>query len=164
MPPHVTGWYARPRCRMLKVFGKPFTKKGRKPAKAKQLSSRAQPINSDAEVLVTTIQGIAVGSKEEARTGMALDKLGFKYYYQYSVDFGRQRIGGQVLDFLVKTPGKYTIVDVRGAYWHTGSKDDSLSIEEAAKKHNYNLLPFWDYQCTSVDAAVSFLRAHLPQA
>jgi hypothetical protein len=138
-----------------------FAKKEPRGHKITQLSARAQPVNGGGEVLVATVQGIPVGSKEEARNAMALDYLKVRYRYQASVDYGRKRAGGQVLDFLCYTPIRYTILDVRGVYWHTGIHEDSLSIDEAAKKHNYNLLVIWDYQCPSVEAAISFLRSHL---
>ena len=108
------------------------------------------------------IRGQPAGSKEEWRTSQALDILQMDYYYQYSVGGGRQRRGGQVIDFLVLTPVRWTIVDVRGTYWHTGRHEDSLDILRVARKQRWNLVILWDTDCKSVSDAVSFLRQKIP--
>ncbi len=157
---------AQPQSRTRKqpsVFDKPFNKKPRRRAIPKAKPGRAQPIPKE-DPAAQIVQGQQVGSKEEYFVAKALDILGFKYEYQYSVDYGRQRKGGQVLDFLVRTPGQDTVVDVRGAYWHTGKYEDALSIEQAVRRHNFKLVVIWDYQATSIDAAVTYLRDRLPQA
>lgn len=107
------------------------------------------------------IHGMQAGSKEEWYTSRALDKLGFEYAYQYQIDGGRSVRGGQVLDFLVYTPGKWTIVDVLGTYWHTGKHEDRLSIQKVVVEKKWRLVEAWDYNVPSVEAAISFLRPRL---
>jgi len=107
------------------------------------------------------IQGQPAGSKEEWWTSQALERLGFEYQYQYSVFGGRSVRGGQMLDFLVYTPGKWTIVDVLGAYWHTGKNEDRLSIQKVVVEKKWRLVEAWDYLIPSLDKTISFLRARL---
>lgn len=107
------------------------------------------------------IKGMQAGSKEEWYTSVALDRLGFEYEYQYQVFGGRSVRGGQVLDFLVFTPGIWTIVDVLGAYWHTGKYEDRLSIQKVVVEKKWKLIEAWDYDIPSIEKAVSFLRARL---
>lgn len=107
------------------------------------------------------IKGQSVGSKEEWWTSLALEKLGFEYEYQYAVFGGRSTRGGQMLDFLVYTPGIWTIVDVLGAYWHTGKYEDRLSIQKVVVAKKWKLVEAWDYLIPSPEQAVSFYRARL---
>jgi len=125
--------------------------------------AKAIPLPAD-EHLPLEIQGQAVGSKEEGRASMALDMMGLRYIYQYVVNYGRQRRGGQILDFLIISFKPRIILDVRGAYWHTGIHEDSLWVEQVSQQRHWPLRILWDYEATSVDAALSKLRAILPHA
>lgn len=107
------------------------------------------------------IKGQPAGSKEEYFVAQGLNKLGLKYSYQVPVMGGRNVRGGQVLDFLVYTPGKYTIVDVRGTYWHTGAREDSLDILRVTRNYGWELLVAWDTDVPDEATALSFLRIHL---
>lgn len=108
------------------------------------------------------IKGQNAGSKEEYYVSKALDYLQLRYSYQVPVMGGRNVRGGQVLDFLVYTPVRETIVDVRGVYWHTGAREDNLDILRVARKFNYGLVIAWDYDVQDVAMATSFLRQHMP--
>ncbi len=124
---------------------------------------RPSPLIARAATIVQTpspllIQGIPVGSQEEYNAGRALDILGYRYHYQYAVDYGRQRRGGQVLDFLVYTPIRWTVLDVRGTYWHTGRREDSLDIERVVRRHHWRLVVAWDRDVPSLSQAITFLR------
>lgn|GEM_PF-7027327 len=110
---------------------------------------------------VMMIRGQQAGSKEEYFVAQGLNKLGMKYSYQVPVMGGRNVRGGQVLDFLVYTPGKYTIVDVRGTYWHTGAREDSLDILRVTRRYGWLLLVAWDTDVPDEATALSFLRTHL---
>ncbi len=131
----------------------------RRSIRPEPLAVHATPLPADPQVL--TVHGVQAGSKEEYYVGRALDILGWTYDYQYTVDFGRSRRGGQVLDFLVHTPVRWTVVDVRGVYWHTGHREDSLYIERTVRRHHWRLLVAWDYNVPSLEAAISFLRMKL---
>lgn len=126
------------------------------------LLPRAARLKQDPAVMI--IQGVVADSKEEWYVAQALDKLGLEYEYQKSVRGGRLVRGGQVLDFLVYTPGRNTVVDVRGKYWHTGKHEDELSLKIALKGKDWNVVVIWDYEATSVEAALSILRERMPQA
>lgn len=144
---------------MKKIADNPYLK--RKPLpKQKIFSTRAGVIKQDPPVML--IQGMTAGSKEEWYVAQALNKMHLSYTYQKSIRGGRKRAGGQILDYLVATPGKQTVVDVRGTYWHTGRHEDSLSLMVALQKYDYNLVVIWDTEATSVSAALSFLRDRLP--
>lgn len=116
----------------------------------------------DEENLPTEIQGKAVGSLDEARVAVALDMMQLRYFYQYVINYGRQRRGGQILDFLIVQFRPYTILDVLGKYWHTGKHEDLFWVELVAKQRHWDLRRIWDYETTSVSAALSRLRALLP--
>lgn len=126
---------------------------------AKRAVARPQDLTSDP--LQMLIHGVKVGSKEEFYVGTALDILGYRYGYQVPVNFGRKRRGGQVLDFLVYTAVRHTVVDVLGRFWHTGKHEDSLSMERVVKQHNWSYVAAWTDKVPSIAAAVSFLRFQL---
>jgi hypothetical protein len=132
---------------------------GRKSKKIKIPFARPAKISMPEPAWI--IQGQSVGSKEEWWTSLALEKLGFEYEYQYPVFGGRSVRGGQMLDFLVYTPGKWTIVDVLGAYWHTGKNEDRLSIQKVVVEKKWRLVEAWDYLIPSAEKALSFYRAKL---
>jgi hypothetical protein len=70
------------------------------------------------------IQGLVPDSAEEWRVSLSLDKYGWEYIYQASVNGGRNMRGGQVIDFLVETAPKQTALYIQGEYWH-GSKQEN---------------------------------------
>lgn len=133
--------------------------KTRRAARGKTPFGKAKPLQFPEPAHI--IQGEPAGSKEEWYTAQALERLGWQYAYQYSVMGGRSVRGGQVIDFLVYTPGKWTIVDVLGTYWHTGKNEDRLSIQKVVASKGWRLVEAWDYNVPSIDEAVSFLRAQL---
>lgn len=134
--------------------------KARKAARPKVDFAKAAPVAQDPAQML--IKGQPAGSKEEYYTATALDVMGLQYSYQVPMAGGRSRRGGQMLDFVVYTPGKTTVVDVRGVYWHTGRHEDSLDIERVMQNKGWNLLVAWDYNVPTQADALSFLRAHLP--
>lgn len=131
----------------------------RKAARVKVAFGKAQPIQFPEPPHI--VLGQPAGSKEEWYTSQALERLGWQYAFQYQVMGGRSVRGGQVIDFLVYTPGKWTIVDVLGTYWHTGKHEDRLSIQKVVAQKGWRLIEAWDYNVPSIDEAVSFLRARL---
>lgn len=139
---------------------KPIKFKARRSIAAKKVPfKKAKPLLTEPEVMM--IKGQKAGSKEEYYVSKALDRLGLKYSFQVPVMGGRSVRGGQVLDFLVATPVKKTIVDVRGTYWHTGAREDSLDILRVTRKYGWALLVAWDTDVPDEATALSFLRQHL---
>lgn len=120
--------------------------------------ARATSIEMQEEPMV--VHGREVDSKEEFYTAKALDILGWDYYYQFTVGIRGVR-GSQTLDFVVMTPGKWTVVDVRGRYWHTGKREDELEIQRVIRKKNWRLVVAWDYQVPGIKEAVMFLRKEI---
>lgn len=113
----------------------------------------------------TEINGYPVGSSYEANVADALDALGWRYYYQYSVHGGRQRRGGIVLDFLVQTRPAPTPVYVNGRYWHSKRTEaDRLQQANLSSYFSYPVrdsLVMWDEDCLTVELAYNFLMAKI---
>lgn len=109
----------------------------------------------------TEINGRPVGSSYEANVADALDKLGWPYYYQYSVNNGRRRRGGLVLDFLILTRPLRTPLYVNGGYWHSlRTEADRLQQANMSTYFSYpvrNSLVMWDPECISIDVAYAWL-------
>lgn len=108
------------------------------------------------------ILGRPAGSKLEWYVALGLETLEYEFEYQVPIRGGRDRMGGQILDFLVHTPGKFTPVDTKGAYWHTGVHDDRYELERALRGMNYrDIVEIWDDECPDKDAAIQLLRKRL---
>lgn len=99
----------------------------------------------------------------EWNVSKALDKLGLSYQFQFFMFGGRQRAGGSVIDFKVYTPGKPTLLNVNGRYWHTGIHNDELQAARIRQLSagKYTFLEIWEEQCLTIDSAVSWLRNNL---
>jgi len=111
------------------------------------------------------IKGEEADSRDEYWVSLALDRIeeltGWTWEYQVSVDGGRRRRGGQVLDFLLNTPGRKTIIDVRGKYWHTGSRDDLRDVEDVARKRNWRLIGWFTDETPSKETVYQKLKKEL---
>lgn len=81
-------------------------------------------IKEEPEAPPGLIMGQRAGSVYEWRVSLALDKFGWKYYYQVSLFGGRAMRGGQVMDFLVQTLPLPTPLYVYGEYWHGGKQEE----------------------------------------
>lgn len=109
------------------------------------------------EGLPETVQGKAVGSKNEARVAVALGMLQLPFRYQVSVFGGRQFPGGQVIDFLVFTKPRPTPLYVQSTYWHgpTRKGRDKDELQQAAvrgrKRGWADPKEIWDYQTKTVE-------------
>jgi len=117
------------------------------------------------EVLPEFVQGIKVGSKEEARFAVALDTLGWSYQFHKQVRGGHARRGGLEFDFFVYTRPRPTPVLVQGRYWHTGMHEDAYDTARINQwyRGRYALcLEAWDYELQSIDMAVQYVRKHFP--
>ena len=79
-----------------------------------------------------TIQGVVVGSANELNVGIALDRLGHQYFYQFRVfDIGGV-VGDFRLDFLITSTVPYsTPLEVFGEFWHRGQLEaqDELRLQ-----------------------------------
>ena len=113
----------------------------------------------DAEELPAVWDGKPVGSKEEGRVILALLQLKLDFSYQVSVLGGRARRGGQVVDFIVRTPRQWA-VDVVGRYWHKNA-GERLRVLVLERLFNRRVVQLFDDELGSVGAAVGVLRKKL---
>lgn len=156
-------------------LGRKVTKKSSRPFKlegggtgarlTKERSARAPQLKDPADSPPFFVRGEPAGSKDEYWMGLALEKVeketGWRWEYQYSVYGGRRRRGGQVIDFLLYTPGRWTIIDVKGKYWHTGARDDQRDIEDVARRKNWSLIGWFTDETPTKESVYQRLRQEL---
>lgn len=141
-----------------------FQFKRKRAAHPRAKFQKAQALG-DGEVLPEYIQGIRVGSKEEARLSVALDIAGIRYQFHRQVMGGHARRGGLEFDFFLYTRPRQTPVLVQGSYWHTGKHDDSYDTARINQwyRGKYALcVEIWDYELQSIDMALTYVRQHFP--
>lgn len=126
---------------------------------------RAEKLKNQEDVPPFFIRGIKAGSKDEYWVYLALlkieEKTGWTWEYQKGVFGGRERQGGNVIDFLIHTPGMWTILDPMGRPWHTGSREDRYQMERVARRKNWNLIAWFTDQTPTRESVYSFLRNEL---
>lgn len=91
--------------------------------------------SEDEDEPIGTILGQKPGSKEEWWVALALWALKWEFEYQVPIMGGRIP-GGQVVDFVVYTPGRPTPLQPYDEYWHSAriSSEDNFKlvlVEEA---------------------------------
>lgn len=136
-------------------------------------SRRARPNTPSARVPVLQdpseqppffIRGQQADSKDEYWVSLALEKIskatGWGWDYQVPVYGGRMR-GGNVIDFLIYTPGMWTILDPMGRYWHTGSREDRMQMQNVARRKKWKLIAWFTDETPTRDAVYSFLKGQL---
>ena len=138
-------------------FGRKATK-----SKVKVRSARVQKLQDPADVGPFYIRGIKAGSKDEYWVSIALDRIqkqtGWEWDYQVPVNGGRARRGGNVVDFLVHTPGMYTMLDPMGRVWHTGSREDRNQMQNVARRKHWRLIAWFTDDTPTKESVYSFLR------
>lgn len=111
------------------------------------------------------IRGIEAGSKEEYWVSLALEKIqeitGWGWDYQVPVFGGRQIRGGNIVDFLVYTPGPWTAIEPKGRYWHTGRNEDQNEMREACQKKGWRLIEWFTDQTRTKEEVLSLLKREL---
>lgn len=130
-----------------------------------QRSARVSVIQDDQERGPFFVRGTQAGSKEEYWVSLALAKIeeqtGWGWDYQVPVYGGRQTAGGNVVDFLVYTPGRWTILEPMGRYWHTGIHEDRSQMENVARRKKWNLIAWFTDETPTRDAVLALLRNKL---
>ena len=110
------------------------------------------------------IQGVEAQSKQEQRVAWALSKLKLEYYFQYVIDYGRARRGGQVIDFMVFTLPLWTAVYVQGDYWHGDSQAinrDRLKMRSlmlAMRGKIKEPVELWEHELQDAEMALETVR------
>lgn len=131
-------------------------------ARMPERSARAPKLKDTKDLPPFFIRGIKAGSKDEYWVSMALEKIekqtGWGWAYQVPVYGGRRRRGGNVVDFLIYTPGRYTILDPKGRYWHTGRHEDQYQMRDVARRKNWTLIEWFTDETPSKEAVYTFLR------
>lgn len=113
------------------------------------------------------VRGQKAGSKDEYWVGGFLEQYeketGYSWEYQVPVQGGRRRRGGNVVDFLIKTPGQWTILDPKGRYWHTGAREDQREMRDVARLNKWRLIEWFTDETPTREATYTFLRSRLPR-
>lgn len=111
------------------------------------------------------IRGQTAGSKEEYWCSLALDKIqemtGWGWNYQVPVYGGRQIRGGNVVDFIIYTPGPWTILDPKGRYWHTGINEDQNEMREVARKKGWRLIEWFTDETPTKEEVFKLIKREL---
>lgn len=77
----------------------------------------------DRKFYVTDARNVtAKATSNEAHVANALSALKLDFYFQMSIEGGKGRAFGLVLDFLVMTVPYPTPIWVHGEHWHTGTR------------------------------------------
>lgn len=109
------------------------------------------------EGLPDTIQGQPAGSIQESRVAQALYELRLPFEYQVPIMGGRDRAGGQVVDFLVDKAPRPVPLYVQGAYWHGTLRDPEKNLKLALLEHYMKgtwdtPVELWDFELTDMES------------
>jgi hypothetical protein len=121
-------------------------------------------VNEREDFYVEDSRGVkSKATSNEYYVSQALDELGIEYYFQLSIDGGRQMAFGLVLDFLLMTVPFPTPLWVHGDYWHTGprrAKDiRQMQIVDDYMKGQVNPgIEVWGGDSGNKEMAANFLR------
>lgn len=128
-------------------------------------SARAPKLKDAADQPPFYIRGIKAGSKEEYWCSLALEKIqkqhGYGWDYQVPVRGGRRRRGGNVVDFLIYTPGRWTALDPKGRYWHTGHHEDQQEMRDVCREKNWILIEWFTDETPTKESVYSLLRREM---
>jgi hypothetical protein len=125
-------------------------------------SIRAGEIKNLEDLPPFIIRGQVAGSKDEWWVSLALERIeaetGWGWSYQVPVYGGRNIAHGNVIDFLVYTPGQWTILDPMGAYWHTGKHEDRDEMQNVARHKKWKLIAWFTSKTPTREKVYAFLR------
>jgi hypothetical protein len=111
------------------------------------------------------VRGVEADSKDEYWCGLNLERIekitGWTWEYQVPVYGGKNRPGGNVIDFLVHTPGMWTMLEPMGRPWHTGKREDRFQMEDVAKKKNWRLVAWFTDEVNTLEMQYQYLRREL---
>jgi len=111
------------------------------------------------------VRGMKAGSKDEYWCSINLDRIekitGWTWEYQVPVFGGRDRSGGNVVDFLIHTPGMWTMLDPMGRPFHTGKREDQYQMENVARRKKWILVAWFTDEVNTLEMQYQFLRRKL---
>lgn len=130
--------------------------------KERARSVRAPKLRDAKDVGPWYIRGIKAGSKEEYWCSIIADEFqesqGWAWEFQVPVYGGRTRAGGNVVDFLIHTPGMETMWDPMGRYWHAGHNEDRYQMERVARRKKWRLIAWYTDETPTLAIMRTFLR------
>ena len=128
-------------------------------------SLKAEVIKNPEDEPPFFVRGVPADSKDEYWCGLNLERIekitGWTWEYQVPVFGGRSRSGGNVVDFLIYTPGPWTALDPQGRYWHTGANEDRDEMKEVCRKKGWRLIAWFTDQTPTKDEVYRFLKREL---
>ncbi|MCA9911886.1 MAG: hypothetical protein KC496_00990 [Anaerolineae bacterium] len=131
----------------------------------KERAIRAEKITNPEDEPPFYVRGMKADSKDEYWVSLALEKIeqstGWTWEYQVPVFGGRDRAGGNVIDFIVHTPGMWTILDPMGSPWHTGAREDRYQMENVARRKNWILIAWFTDQTPTRESVYQYLKNQL---
>lgn len=139
--------------------------KGKRPPKPNLI--KGTELKNDQDQPPYIIKGRVADSKDEYWASLALIRIektaGYGWAYQYTVYGGRSGQGKNRVDFLVFTPGRWTIIEPMGRIWHTGRNEDRYQMEEVARRNNWNLIAYFtdEPKVATKELVYSFLKSEL---
>lgn len=139
------------------------TKKGKKVDVP--LRKEIQTVKKPA-LVIRPVQGQMPDSKEEFYFALALERLELKFIFQFEIFDGRERRGGQVVDFLVYTAPLPTPVYINGEYWHRDRDKDEYKIARAKmyfKGNAQDPVVIWAKDLQDIDMAYATAKRELKQ-
>lgn len=107
------------------------------------------------------VQGQQVDSDNEYFVALALEKNDLPFIYQYDLLFGRSRLGGFVIDFLVLTEPLSTPLFVNGEYWHKDKGAEFKQLATLPATTRDELAPpvfLWGEETSSEELALAAVR------
>lgn len=111
------------------------------------------------------IRGMKAASKDEYWCSINLDRIekitGWTWEYQVPVNGGRSVAGGNVVDFLIHTPGMWTMLDPMSPYHHTGHHEDRYQMENVARKKKWILIAWFTDEVNTLEMQYQYLRQKL---
>lgn len=141
-----------------------FSSGGQKRA-TQERTIRAPKLEGEDEHGPWFIRGVKAGSRDEYWVSLFLTWLerekGWTWEYQYPVHYGRRRRGGNVVDFVIRTPGRWTMLEPMGRYWHTGRHEDRQQMEGIAIEKRWILIAWFTDQYKTKEAVHQFLKGAL---
>lgn len=150
---------------MTKKLFKFATVRTRSSYKPKERSGRAEKLRNPEDKPPFFIRGQKAGSKDEYWVSLALERIeaitGWTWDYQVPVYGGRTRAGGNVVDFLIHTPGMWTFLDPMGRYWHSGHNEDRNQMQNVARRKKWRLIAWYTDQTPTRESVYAFLRNEL---
>lgn len=129
-----------PGIKLKKMFSVKKSRRAVARSKYGESAAKAEKLKNPDDEPPFYIRGIKAASRDEYWVSLELERIekkyGISWEYQKPVNGGREIAGGNVIDFLVHTPGMDTILEPMGRPWHSGVNEDRYQMEHVAQQMN----------------------------